>query len=97
MPTFMERLQHGWNAFINNKDPTITQPSYSYGNYSYRQDRHRIRIGNERTIINSIYNRIATDCSSIDIGVEKRIALIDRFQILVISISPKLLLRHVIQ
>lgn len=67
MPTFMERLQHGWNAFINNKDPTITQPSYSYGNYSYRQDRHRIRIGNERTIINSIYNRIATDCSSIDI------------------------------
>lgn len=67
MPTFMERLQHGWNAFINNKDPTVTQPLYSYGNYSYRQDRRRLRVGNERTIINSIYNRISTDCAAIDI------------------------------
>lgn len=67
MPTFMERLQHGWNAFINNKDPTVLPNIYSYSNYSYRQDRHRFLRGNERTIINSIYNRIATDTAAVDI------------------------------
>ena len=67
MPTFVERLQHGWNAFINNKDPTFTSPSYSVGSYSYRPDRLRFRRGNERSIVTAIYNRIATDVASIDI------------------------------
>ena len=67
MPTFLERLQHGWNAFINNKDPTILRGEYT-GSYSYyRPDRHRLTRGNERTIINSIYNRISSDVASIDI------------------------------
>ena len=70
MPTILERLQHGWNAFINNKDPTIQPTGYtSYiSNYSsYRPDRNRLRRANDRTIINSIYNRISSDVASIDI------------------------------
>lgn len=65
MPTFAERLQHGWNAFINNKDPT-TQTIY-YGGYAYRPDRVRLTRGHERSIINSIYNRIAVDVASMKI------------------------------
>lgn len=65
MPTFAERLQHGWNAFINNKDPT-PQTIY-YGGYSYRPDRVRLTRGHERSIINSIYNRIAVDVAAISI------------------------------
>lgn len=60
---FIDRLQHGWNAFINNKDPTL-RPGPSY---SYRPDRARFTRGNERSIVTSIFNRIAMDASSIDI------------------------------
>ena len=61
-----ERLQHAWNAFVNNRDPT----SY-YRNvgteYSYSMNRPRFTRGNERTIVTSIYNRIAMDVASIGI------------------------------
>lgn len=69
MPKLMERLQHGWNAFINNKDPTQSNNRFDmyYGGYSYRPDRIRLTRGNERSIVNSIYNRIAADVSSINI------------------------------
>lgn len=59
----IDRLQHGWNAFINNKDPTL-RPGPSY---SYRPDRARFTRGNERSTVTSIFNRIAMDASSIDI------------------------------
>lgn len=61
----VNRLQHAWNAF-SNKDPT----KYSYeigGGYSYRQDKIHLTRGSERSIINSIRNRIALDASSITI------------------------------
>ena len=61
----LTRLQHGWNAFLNNKDPT-----YNYGSgggYYYRPDRPRLTRGNERSIVTSVYNRIALDVSDIDI------------------------------
>lgn len=61
---FTDRLQHAWNAFLN-KDPTFN--SYKGGSYSYRPDRPRLTRGNERTIITSIYNRIAMDVSSLTI------------------------------
>lgn len=66
MPTISERLQHAWNAF-NNKDPTPA-PSYDiyYGGSSYNQSKFRSSFRNERSIINSIFNRIAADVASVD-------------------------------
>ena len=66
--TFGSRLKNAWNAFFN-KDPTTDYalPSLISGGYSYRPDRFRFTRGGERTIIASIYNRIAVDCASIDV------------------------------
>lgn len=62
---FIDRLQHGWNAFMN-KDPT--RGYYDTGpGYSYRPDRPRLTRGNERTIVTSIFNRIALDVASLNI------------------------------
>lgn len=62
---FLDRLQHGWNAFMN-KDPT------SYANnigpsYTVRPDRVKFSRGNERSIVTSVYNRIALDVAAINI------------------------------
>lgn len=62
---FIDRLQHGWNAFMN-KDPTHINASYSNTQY-YRPDRPRFSRGNERSIVTSVYNRIALDVAAIDI------------------------------
>ena len=62
---FLNRLQHGWNAFVNNRDPTL---EYNTGpGYYYRPDRPRFTRGNERSIVTSVYNRIALDVSAISI------------------------------
>lgn len=63
--TFGSRLKHAWNAFLN-RDPT---PPYRYegASYSTRPDRIRMNLGNERSIISSIYTRIALDVSAITI------------------------------
>lgn len=58
------RIKHAWNAFMN-KDPT-TPDNRSRG-YYYRPDRYQISKGNERSIITSVYNRIAIDAAAIDI------------------------------
>ena len=63
--SFGSRLAHAWNAFTANKDPT---PRFDYGmSYSRRPDRPHFTRGNERSIINAIYNRIAMDAAEIDI------------------------------
>ena len=59
-----DRLQHGWNAFMN-RDPTAYR--WEYGGSSYRPDRPRLSRGNEKTIVTSIYNRIALDVAAITI------------------------------
>ena len=61
----IERFQRGWNAFMN-KDPTFSLRFRSNSSYS-RPDRVRLTGGNERSIITSIYNRLATDASDISI------------------------------
>lgn len=61
-----ERLQHAWNAFFNNRDPTRAYQDLGMS-YLYRPDRVRFTRGNERTIVTSIYNRIALDVASISI------------------------------
>lgn len=61
-----DRIQRGWNAFVNNRDPT-TQYRDIGNSYSYRPDRPRLTRGNERSIVTAIYNRIAMDAAAIDI------------------------------
>ena len=62
---FIDRLQHGWNAFMN-KDPTIEYRDRGMG-YSQRPDRPRLTRGNERSIVTAIFNRIALDVAAISI------------------------------
>jgi len=60
---FGSRLVHAWNAFWNRDPPRHTSGSF----YSYSPDRRRLTRGNERSIITSVYNRIAMDCAAISI------------------------------
>ena len=62
---FMNRLKHGWNAFMN-KDPTPYQTGLGAASYD-NPSRPRLTMGNERSIITTIYNRISTDVASVDI------------------------------
>lgn len=62
---FIDRLQHGWNAFMN-KDPTGFYRDTGPG-YSQRPDRPRLTRGNERSIVTSIYNRVALDVAALNI------------------------------
>lgn len=60
-----DRLAHAWSALT--RAPTES-PRHDMGMaYSYRPDRRRLTRGNERSIVTSIYNRIAMDVSAVDI------------------------------
>lgn len=63
--SFWTRLQHGWNAF-RNKDPADFVHDIG-PSYYYRPDRFRYNRGNEKSIVTSVFNKIATDVASIDI------------------------------
>lgn len=63
MPNFSQRLQHAWNAFRNNRDPTA-QAVVSAGSYD-RPDRRRRRIFADKSIVTAIENRIAIDVASV--------------------------------
>jgi len=58
-----KRLQHGWNAF-RSRDPTNQYQDTGYGS-SRRQDRVRLHVTNERSVIISVYNRIALDVAAV--------------------------------
>ena len=62
---FGSRLKHAFNAFMN-RDPTYNHRNTGYG-YSYRPDRPVFTRGNERSIVTSVYNRIALDTAAINI------------------------------
>lgn len=66
MATIGSRLKHAWNAFANQnvQDRFGSGETMSYGS---RPDRTRIRIGNERSIISSIYTRLAIDVAAVSI------------------------------
>ena len=66
MPTITNRFKNAWSAFTS-RDPT-EEYNMSYGSSaSYKPDRVVLRRGNERSIVTSVYNRIAIDCAAIDI------------------------------
>ena len=64
--TLNSRLKRAWNAFVSNRDPTRGYIDRGTS-YSYRPDRPRLSRGNERSIITSIFNRIALDVAAIKI------------------------------
>lgn len=63
---FISRLKRSWNVFMN-RDPTEYSVQDYGESYYYRPDKSRLRPATERTLIASIYNRIAVDVSSVDI------------------------------
>lgn len=61
------RLKNGWNAFWG-RDPTNKPFTIDYGaSLGSRPDRTFLTRGNERSIINAVYSRIATDCASVSL------------------------------
>lgn len=59
------RIKNAWNAFLHQdiaKEYWSDSDDYSY---SYRPDRLRLLNGSDKSIITSIYNRIAVDASSL--------------------------------
>lgn len=68
MGRITDRLAHAWNAFQNMD--AIGRNVYSAdmgAGYSSRPDRPRPMVSNERSIISSIYTRIAIDVASISL------------------------------
>ena len=62
--TVTSRLKHAWNAF---KGESLTDYRDLGVSYSYRADRPRLTRGNERSIVTSVYNRIALDVAALSI------------------------------
>lgn len=62
--SFGSRLKHAWNAFNGNAAIEYRDIGASY---SYRADRPRLSRGNERSIVTSVYNRIALDVAALKI------------------------------
>lgn len=64
MPNLGERFKNGWNAFLG-RDKLYFHP---YGGTSLRPDRPRLSRTNSRSIVTSIYNRIAVDVSAMNVN-----------------------------
>lgn len=67
MASLAQRFRSGWNAFLG-RDPT-KEYEYTSGEvygYTSRPDRVRYTLSNQRSIVSSVYNRIAVDVSQIN-------------------------------
>ena len=62
--TLSSRFKSAFNAFFS-RDPTTVYREIGTS-YSYRPDRPRLSRGNERSIVTSVYNKIALDVASIN-------------------------------
>lgn len=64
--TISSRIKNAWNTF-RNKDPTVEYKAQSIGmSYSYRPDRPRYTRGRDKTIVTSLFTRIAIDVATLD-------------------------------
>lgn len=70
------RIKNAWDAFTS-RDPTWIPSNYGPADYD-RPDRPVLKRGNDRTIVNSIYNRMAVDVAATRI-VHAKIDENDRF------------------
>lgn len=62
--SFGSRLKHAWNVFTGNIQINYRDLGMSY---SYRADRPRMSRGNEKSIVTSVYNRIALDVAALNV------------------------------
>lgn len=59
-----DRFKHAWNAFMNRDPPAERNPYADYTTMSYyRPDVVHSRVGTERSILESVLNKIAVDCA----------------------------------
>lgn len=72
--SLIDRLKHGWNAFLGKGPPYNENNQYIIPRYidlgyssNYRPDRIYSTRGQERSLISTIYNRIAVDVAKVDI------------------------------
>ena len=71
MASLSQRIRSGWNAFLG-RDPTkefewTTGPKgEAYYSYGSRPDRTSFAINSQRSVVASVYNRIAVDVSQIN-------------------------------
>lgn len=63
--SLISRAKRAWNVFLN-RDPTMNSRNLGYSSY-YRPEKIRLSRGNERSIVTSVYNRIAMDVAAVDI------------------------------
>lgn len=61
------RLKHAWNAFTNNEAETKTYTMDHGTSYSYPSNRSRAMVGNDRSVISSVLNRMAMDIASVEL------------------------------
>ena len=63
-----DRIVHAWNAFVDRDEEVVSPASWDFGAvYGARPDRRRLRISNERSIVSSLYTRLAIDVAAVDI------------------------------
>lgn len=71
-PTIRERFSNAWNAFVaKERRQDAEYEAFKNNSLGYlntqREDKTRLRIGSERSIVASIYNRIAVDVAAINL------------------------------
>lgn len=66
MSDILTKFKNAWNAF-NERAPSEVYIKPEGMVYSRRPDRVRFRCGNERSIITTVYNRIAVDVAAVNI------------------------------
>lgn len=62
--TIVKRLRRSWNAFLT-RDPTSNWNSSAGQSFSMRPDRTPTSISNDRSVVNTIYNRMSLDVSAV--------------------------------
>lgn len=75
MSDLSDRIRRGWNAFVG-RDQSY---QYSGPGYGYRPDRTILKTYNSRSVMGSIYNRIAVDVASLTFN-HARVDDDDRFK-----------------
>lgn len=67
--TFFNRIKNGWNAFLYEDKKREPSTSVRYIDLGYsstiRNDRKRLSLGNDKSIVASMYNQIAVDVAAV--------------------------------